>query len=141
MSYLKSKSWFIKKTKKRPNRAWLWNENYQLGVYLLWPVTTETLKSEFENVEPSAKKKNFTYGITPLGARFLASGKTSCMAFAEDRPSVDMVAHECYHFTSYEMEYRGVPYKDIGENDDSEARAYFLQWAVRETAKIVKAKI
>lgn len=141
MKQKENRSWLLKKSKGRPNRAFIWNDNYQVGVYVLWPVTGEMLKAEFEHVAPSAKSKKFVYTMNKGCARFISSGGTSCMAFADDRPSVDIVAHECYHFANYEMEFRGVPYKDIGENDDSEARAYFLQWAVRETARIVKAKI
>lgn len=141
MSYLKSKSWFIKKTKNRPNRFYIWNDTYQVGAYVLWPVTTELLKSEVVSVSPKSKDKDFGCNMSKGSGRFLAIGSKSFMAFFDEKPDLDIVVHECYHWMNYEMEYHAVPYKDIGNSDDSEARAYFLQWAVRETARIVKAKI
>ncbi len=137
----KRTSWKIKATKTRPNRAFIWNDTYQQGCYLLWPVDGKTLKREFESVQPLAKKQERNYSINRGCARFIAVGNVSCMAFGDKRPGVDIVAHECYHFTNYEMEFRGVPHKDIGDQDDSEARAYFLQWAVREVARTVNAKV
>lgn len=119
--------WFLKKDKRknRPNRAWIWNETYGQGCYILWPVTSKQFKTEYIHANPKSEfTKDEDFYISC--ARFISSGGKLCIGFKEARPAPGTIAHECLHFANDLFESVGI---DLSHTND-EAQAYFMQWAV-----------
>lgn len=121
---MNKREWLLKRSAKRPYRAWIWNENYKQGCYILWPVDSDQLKAEFMNIFPKAKLEDGAFAMKH--AKFIAFNNMHCIAFKTARPEPGVIAHECLHFCNYLFEGLGIK---MDEKND-EPQAYFLWWAV-----------
>lgn len=95
-SKITTKNWALAKVGNRPNRAWVEVPPFGHGTYLLWPVNSKQLNDEFYNVYRDVKREDLK--IEPHGARFIAAGDACCIAFADAKPDVGVIAHEALHY-------------------------------------------
>lgn len=124
--------WRLKKQGKRPDRAFIWNETYGHGCYILWGVTREQFRDEYRNVNRLCdfKDHQFTLGR----GKFVLSDGIACMAFRQKRPSVNTIAHECSHMTTWMLDCTGI--NTTMEND--EPQAYLLGWTVERVYRLTR---
>lgn len=129
------KEWVLKRKGDRPNRAWIWNENYGHGCYILWPVTSKQLKEEYLNAHSSCEHRDDeTFAIN--GGKFIDYDDRCCIAFSSNRPTVGMIAHECLHLSHSLFRAVGVPL----DYENDEAQAYFVQWAVNKIYDLTRGR-
>ena len=96
--YFKSKSWFLPKTKTRPNRAWIHCQPYDYGVYVLWPASGDLLQKEYTHAAKD-DGTNWPEGAFDISRGvYLSNGQNDCIAFKDDKPDPGIIAHEAYHY-------------------------------------------
>ena len=129
---IKSKSWFIPKTKTRPNRAWIHIQPYDYGVLVLWPVTGEQLKREYLHIARDDGSKWPDEAFESTKGKFISNGETDCIAFFDSRPSPGVIAHEAFHYTknlSKQLDLKG-----------EEAKAYLLMYVTDRIYELTRGK-
>lgn len=122
-----------KKTKRRPNRAFVWNDNWNQGCYVFWPVTSEQLAREYRRVNKNCPEE-LELTITKRGGKFICANDISCIAFADSRPQAGMIAHEAYHYVTATLQELGM----ACDPDNDEAHAYYIQWLVNHVYNLTR---
>lgn len=125
--FFKSKSWALPARGKRPNRAWIHIQPYDFGVYVMWPVNKDQLKTEYLHITNLKDIPDGAFDIS--GGKFLSYSNYFCIAFAS-KPTPGFIAHEAYHLA----EELGVLLGLEGE----EAKAYMIQYITNQIYNLTK---
>jgi hypothetical protein len=131
---MRTKEWKITGRNGRPNRAFIWNENYGQGCYVIWGATSDQLKIEFIHVDRGCKFGDKEFFLS--SGKFLAHNNLHCVAFKSPVPQPGVIAHECLHFSNYLFDHLGIK---TGVYED-EAQAYFLQWCIDKIYRLTRGR-
>lgn len=132
MPRIKSQSWWLAAKGKRPNRAWVHLPIYDHGVYVLWPVDAKQLKAEYLH---ACKLKEAPWpeeGWNISGGKFLSYQGHDCIAFRHEKPAVNLIAHEVYHYArslKQELDLSG-----------EEANAYLIGFVTEQIYNLTRGK-
>lgn len=124
---MNGKEWHLKANprRKRPNRAWIHNDTYDFGCYVLWPVDDEQLKIEYLHINKDSEyDEDADFSIS--SGKFVTSNDICCIAFKKELPPIGVIAHEAFHLTCHVFDERGIK-PDL---DNDEPQAYLLEWVV-----------
>jgi hypothetical protein len=133
---MNQKEFHFRATLSRPNRAFIWNENWVQGCYILWPVDSIMFRREYLNMN---KTRGLPYRDSTFevhAGKFISYDGHHCMAFSSNRPSSGVMAHEALHFVNFVLD-------DLGNKasfDDDEKQAYFLQWTVNHLHRLTRGR-
>lgn len=105
---------YVKGDKEKPNLYHIFNQIYELNVYLVI--------GQHKKV-----KKFFELGDRQLHDGFCFQSKTGIVIWLDQKGMFDTLAHECIHAISFICEMRGIEYDE--END--EHIAFLMSWLVR----------
>ncbi len=132
---MNDKEWLLKKKGNRPNRAYIWNETYEQGCYILWPVDSDQLKAEYINVNRDhefTEDEDFEISV----GKFISCADVTCLAFSSSRPTAGVIAHEAMHLVNHFYDKLGI--RPSLNND--EPQAYLLMWAVDKIYNLTRGK-
>lgn len=127
---MNEKEFLLKKKGNRPNRAFICNENYDQGTYVLWPVTTQQLLDEYTHINPKHGIPHHAFEMG--GGKYLVADGWHCIAFCHNKPPIDTLAHEAFHYTHRLLGDLGMKHTQSSD----EAYAYFLGWATERLYNI-----
>lgn len=130
-----SKSWFKPARKNNGvNELYLWNETYEFGTMIVWPVNDKQVKQCLKFHKYKGPKPG------PMGSAkilFRYKGGPNFLFFTD--VNVRAIVHEAVHLISAEMDHRNIP--STSKCGETETWAYLMEWLVDEMMKKMKPKI